>query len=75
MEAYRRAGAGEVVGIMFPPAKVQGNVIEQTVGWDCLVPPMSEVKKVEEKDGGFRLSEMKTFLPKIEKPPKSCLKF
>ncbi|KAM0417409.1 hypothetical protein ACHAPT_012558 [Fusarium lateritium] len=62
-----------VVGIMFaPPHGSNGlGMNMRNVDWDCLAPPAT---KIDEADGGFRLSELQGFVPQMPSPPERLRK-
>ncbi|UPK91347.1 hypothetical protein LCI18_002282 [Fusarium solani-melongenae] len=69
--AYERAKgtsvSGKVPGIMFsPPCDTNGAALRD-VDWSRLV-PRPAVKEINEADGGFRLSELKSFVPEMPAP-------
>ncbi|KAM6508037.1 hypothetical protein FSOLCH5_013236 [Fusarium solani] len=65
--------SGTVPGIMFsPPCDINGAALRD-VDWSRLV-PRPAVKEINEADGGFRLSELKSFVPKIPAPPEHMRK-
>ncbi|RSL68730.1 hypothetical protein CEP54_002618 [Fusarium duplospermum] len=77
IEAYnhikRTSDSGNVAGIMFsPPCDINGAALRD-VDWSRVV-PRPAVKEINEEDGGFRLSELKSFVPKIPAPPKHMRK-
>ncbi|KAF5007477.1 hypothetical protein FDECE_6199 [Fusarium decemcellulare] len=62
---HAKNGTEPVVGIMFTPPHIPQNgddVVAHNVHWDCLARP---APKINEDDGGFRLSELNKFLPEI----------
>ncbi|KAJ4241500.1 hypothetical protein NW757_012199 [Fusarium falciforme] len=76
--AYDRAkgasGSGKVPGIMFaPPCDINGAALRD-VDWSRMV-PRPAVKEINEADGGFRLSELKSFVPGIPAPPERMRKY
>lgn len=75
--AYGRTKGGSVSGkvpdIMFsPPCELNGAALRD-VEWSRMV-PRPAVKEINEADGGFRLSELKSFVPEIPAPPERMRK-
>ncbi|KAJ4311157.1 hypothetical protein N0V84_010590 [Fusarium piperis] len=68
------SGSGKVAGIMFSPPCDINSAVMRDVDWSRLVPPPPAVKEINEADGGFRLSELKSFVPKIPAPPEHMRK-
>lgn len=71
----RTSGNRHVAGVMFsPPCDING-ATPLDVDWSRLIPPPPPaVKEINEADGGFRLSELKSFVPKVPAPPESMRK-
>ncbi|RSL82250.1 hypothetical protein CEP51_005297 [Fusarium floridanum] len=69
----RTSDSGNVAGIMFsPPCDINGAALRD-VDWSRVV-PRPAAKEINEADGGFRLSELKSFVPKIPAPPEHMRK-